>query len=177
MNIKGTKTEQNLRDAFAGESQARNMYTYFASKAKKDGFVEISQIFEATANNEKEHAKIWFKLLQEGGEIGTTLDNLLSAAAGEHHETAEMYPTMAKEAREEGFEAIAVLFDQVGAIEKHHEMRYRKLAEQVKNGTVFTSEDANTAWECGNCGHVHVGAEAVNTCPVCRHPKAYFFAR
>ena len=168
--LKGTKTEANLWTAFAGESQARNKYTYFASKAKKDGYVQISKIFEETAGNEKEHAKIWFKLL---GGIGTTAENLKSAAEGEYYEWTDMYATMAKEAREEGFAHIAFLFEQVGKIEKEHEERYRKLLENVEGGLVF-SRDGDMIWQCSNCGHIVVGKQPPEVCPVCAHPKAYF---
>ena len=168
--LKGTKTEANLWTAFAGESQARNKYTYFASKAKKDGYVQISKIFEETAGNEKEHAKIWFKLL---GGIGTTAENLQSAAEGEYYEWTDMYSTMAKEAREEGFAHIAFLFEQVAKIEKEHEERYRKLLANVEGGLVF-SRDGDMIWQCSNCGHIVVGKEPPEVCPVCAHPKAYF---
>lgn len=174
MDLKGTKTETNLLAAFAGESQARNKYTYYASKAKKDGFVQIGALFEETANNEKEHAKIWFKLLKDG--IGSTVDNLKDAAAGEHYEWTDMYATFAKEAREEGFEAIADLFEQVAAIEKEHEERYLKLLSNVENGMVF-SKDGDTMWKCSNCGHLVFGKEAPDVCPVCAHPQAYFEVR
>ena len=170
MELKGSKTEQNLWTAFAGESQARNKYSYFASKAKKDGYVQIANIFEETAGNEKEHAKIWFKLL-EG--IGTTEENLKAAAAGEHEEWTDMYPTMAAEAKEEGFTKIAALFTMVAKIEKEHEERYLKLLENVEAGKVF-EKDGVVVWKCGNCGHIHVGAAAPEMCPVCDHPKAYF---
>ena len=170
MNLKGSKTEQNLRDAFAGESQARNKYTYFASKAKKEGYVQIASIFEETANNEKEHAKIWFKLL-EG--IGDTAQNLLHAAEGENYEWTDMYATFAKEAKEEGFDHIAYLFEEVGKIEKEHEERYRKLLANVEGGLVF-SRDGDMIWQCANCGHIHIGKQAPDLCPVCAHPKAYF---
>ncbi|MBQ7656122.1 MAG: rubrerythrin family protein [Clostridia bacterium] len=170
MELKGSKTEQNLRDAFAGESQARNKYTYFASKAKKEGFVQIANIFQETADNEKEHAKIWFKLL---GGIGTTAENLLAAAEGENFEWTDMYATFAKEAREEGFEDIAKLFEGVGAIEKEHEERYRKLLANVQGGLVF-SKDGDMIWQCSNCGHIVVGKQAPEVCPVCAHPQAYF---
>ncbi|MBQ2135771.1 MAG: rubrerythrin family protein [Clostridia bacterium] len=168
----GTKTEQNLRDAFAGESQARNKYTYYASKAKKDGYVQIAKIFEETAANEKEHAKIWFKLLHDGG-IPTTEENLLDAAEGEMYEWTDMYARMAEEAKEEGFDDIARLFAQVGAIEKHHEERYRKLLANVKEGLVFSREN-DMIWQCSNCGHIVIGKKAPELCPVCDHPKAYF---
>ena len=170
MELKGSKTEQNLRTAFAGESQARNKYTYFASKAKKEGFVQIANIFTETADNEKEHAKIWFKLL---GGIGTTAENLLSAAEGENYEWTDMYATFAKEARAEGFEDIAKLFECVGAIEKEHEERYRKLLANVEGGLVF-SKDGDMIWQCANCGHIVVGRQAPEVCPVCAHPQAYF---
>ena len=170
MNLKGSKTEQNLRDAFAGESQARNKYTYFASKAKKEGYVQIASIFEETANNEKEHAKIWFKLL-EG--IGDTAQNLLHAAEGENYEWTDMYATFAREAKEEGFDHIAYLFEEVGKIEKEHEERYRKLLSNVEGGLVF-SRDGDMIWQCANCGHIHIGKAAPELCPVCSHPKAYF---
>ena len=170
MELKGSKTEQNLRDAFAGESQARNKYTYFASKAKKEGFEQIANIFTETADNEKEHAKIWFKLLNG---IGTTAENLLAAAEGENFEWTDMYATFAKEAREEGFEDIAKLFEGVGAIEKEHEERYRKLLANVEGGLVF-SKDGDMIWQCSNCGHIVVGRQAPEVCPVCAHPQAYF---
>ena len=170
MNLKGSKTEQNLRDAFAGESQARNKYTYFASKAKKEGYVQIASIFEETANNEKEHAKIWFKLL-EG--IGDTAQNLLHAAEGENYEWTDTYATFAREAKEEGFDHIAYLFEEVGKIEKEHEERYRKLLSNVEGGLVF-SRDGDMIWQCANCGHIHIGKQAPDLCPVCAHPKAYF---
>lgn len=169
-SIKGTRTEANLLAAFAGESQARNKYTYFASKAKKDGFVQISKIFEETAANEKEHAEIWFKLLNG---IGTTAENLEAAAQGENYEWTEMYATMAKEAREEGFDHIAFLFEEVAKIEKEHEDRYRRLLANVEGGLVF-SRDGEMIWQCSNCGHIHVGKQAPEMCPVCAHPKAYF---
>ncbi len=170
MELKGSRTEQNLRDAFAGESQARNKYTYFASKAKKEGYEQISKLFLETADNEKEHAKIWFKLL---GGIGTTAENLLAAAEGENFEWTDMYARFAKEAREEGFEDIAKLFEGVGAIEKEHEERYRKLLSNVQGGLVF-SKDGDMIWQCANCGHVVVGRQAPEVCPVCAHPQAYF---
>ncbi len=171
MNLKGTKTEKNLEAAFAGESMARNKYSYYASKAKKDGYVQIAQLFEETANNEKEHAKIWFKLLHDG--IGATDINLQDAAAGENYEWTDMYPTFAKEAREEGFDYIADLFEKVAEIEKHHEERYKKLLENVKDGIVF-SRDNDMIWQCINCGHILVGQKAPEVCPVCAHPQAYF---
>mgnify|MGYP002508480778 FL=1 len=169
-DLKGTKTEKNLWEAFAGESQARNKYTYFASKAKKDGYVQIAKIFEETAANEKEHAEIWFKLLQG---IGSTAENLKSAAEGENYEWTDMYAQMAKDAREEGFDHIAFLFEEVGKIEKEHEERYRKLLANVEGGLVF-SRDGDMIWQCSNCGHIHVGKQAPEVCPVCVHPKAYF---
>lgn len=171
MNLKGTKTEGNLQTAFAGESMARNKYTYFASKAKKDGYVQIANIFEETAANEKEHAKIWFKLLKGG--IGTTAENLADAAAGENYEWTDMYATFAKEAREEGFDEIATLFEGVAAIEKEHEERYKKLLENVEKGLVF-SKDGDTIWQCSNCGHICIGKQAPEVCPVCAHPQSYF---
>ena len=169
-DLKGTKTEKNLWEAFAGESQARNKYTYFASKAKKDGYVQIAKIFEETAANEKEHAEIWFKLLNG---IGSTAENLKSAAEGENYEWTDMYAEMAKDAREEGFDHIAFLFDEVGKIEREHEERYRKLLANVEGGLVF-SRDGDMIWQCSNCGHIHVGKQAPEVCPVCVHPKAYF---
>ena len=170
-NLKGTKTEANLMTAFAGESQARNKYTYYASKAKKDGYEQIAALFLETANNEKEHAKIWYKLLHDG--IGDTDANLLDAADGENYEWTEMYAQFAKEAKEEGFDKIAYLFEAVGQIEKEHEERYRKLLANVKEGLVF-SKDGDTIWQCANCGHIHVGKIAPEICPVCAHPQAYF---
>ena len=166
----GTKTEKNLWEAFAGESQARNKYTYFASKAKKDGYEEIAAIFEETANNEKEHAKIWFKRL-EG--IGTTVENLKSAACGEHDEWTEMYPRMAKEAKEEGFDDLAYLFSAVADIEKTHEERYKRFLAAVEEDTVFVDQE-DVVWVCRNCGHEYVGKNAPKVCPVCAHPQAYF---
>lgn len=171
MELKGSKTETNLLAAFAGESEARNKYTYFASKAKKDGYVQIAKIFEETANNEKEHAKIWFKLLNGG--IGSTAENLKAAAAGENYEWTDMYATFAKEAREEDFDDIARLFEQVAEIEKEHEARYLKLLANVENGMVF-SKDGDVIWQCSNCGHVVIGKKAPEVCPVCAHPQAYF---
>lgn len=171
MELKGSKTEQNLMTAFAGESQARNKYTYYASKAKKEGFVQIAELFEATANNEKEHAKIWFKLLHGG--IADTATNLADAAAGERYEWTDMYATFAKEAREEGFDHIAFLFEGVAKIEKEHEERYRKLLDNVEKKIVF-SRNGDCIWECGNCGHIVIGKEAPEMCPICDHPKAHF---
>jgi rubrerythrin len=171
--LKGTETEKNLMAAFAGESEARNKYTYFASKAKKDGYVQIGQLFEATAANEKEHAKLWYKILSG---IGTTVDNLKTAADGEAYEWQEMYPSFAKKAREEGFDDIADLFEQVAAIEKEHEERYRKLLKNIEDGIVF-SADGDTIWECSNCGHIVVGPKAPEVCPVCNHPQAYFMKK
>lgn len=171
MELKGSKTEKNLMAAFSGESEARNKYTYYASKAKKDGYVQIAKLFEETAANEKEHAKIWFKLLKDG--IGATADNLADAASGENYEWTEMYPTFAKEAHEEGFEHIAYLFEQVAKIEKEHEERYRKLLENIEGGIVF-SRDEEMIWQCSNCGHIVVGKKAPEVCPVCAHPQAYF---
>ena len=171
MELKGSKTEKNLMAAFSGESEARNKYTYYASKAKKDGYVQIAKIFEETAANEKEHAKIWFKLLKDG--IGATDVNLKDAADGENYEWTEMYPTFAKEAREEGFDHIAYLFEQVAKIEKEHEERYKKLLENIEGGLVF-SRDNDCIWQCSNCGHIVVGKKAPEVCPVCAHPKAYF---
>lgn len=173
-DLKGTKTEQNLMTAFAGESQARNKYTYYASKAKKDGYEQIAAIFEETANNEKEHAKMWFKLLHGG--IPDTVANLADAAAGENYEWTDMYATFAKEAEEEGFDEIARQFRGVAAIEKTHEERYRKLLDNIDGGIVF-SRDGDAVWECRNCGHIHIGKMAPEVCPVCAHPKAYFQLR
>ena len=172
MNLKGSKTEKNLMTAFAGESQARNKYTYFASKAKKDGFEQIAAIFEETANNEKEHAKMWFKELN-GGEVPSTPENLKSAAEGENYEWTEMYAEFAKTAREEGFEEIAKKFEGVGAIEKAHEERYLKLLKNIEDEKVFSS-DGDSIWVCRNCGHIVIGKKAPEVCPVCAHPKAYF---
>ena len=174
MDLKGTKTEANLKAAFGGESMARTKYTYFASKAKKDGYEQIAKLFLETAENEKEHAKLWFKLLNNG--IGPTEENLLAAAEGENEEWTDMYPTFAKEAREEGFESIAKLFEGVAAIEKAHEERYRKLLANVKGGLVF-SKDGDMVWECANCGHLHFGKQAPEVCPVCAHPQSYFKLR
>jgi len=168
--LKGSRTEANLWAAFAGESQARNKYSYFASKAKKDGYVQIAAIFEETANNEKEHAKLWFKLLDG---IGSTAENLKAAAAGENYEWTDMYATFAKEAKEEGFDRIAEMFEGVAAIEKEHEERYLKLLANVEGGLVF-SKDGDVIWQCANCGHVCVGKQAPEVCPVCAHPQDYF---
>ena len=172
MELKGSKTEANLMAAFAGESQARNKYTYFASKAKKDGYEQIAAIFEETANNEKEHAKMWFKELNGGG-IPDTKDNLLAAAEGENYEWTDMYEEFAKTAEEEGFTEIAKKFRGVAAIEKHHEERYRKLLKNIEDEVVF-SKDGESIWICRNCGHVVVGKKAPEVCPVCAHPKSFF---
>ena len=172
MELKGSKTEQNLMTAFAGESQARNKYTYFASKAKKDGYEQIAAIFEETANNEKEHAKMWFKELHDG-EVPSTVENLKAAADGENYEWTDMYETFAKEAEEEGFKAIAAKFRMVGEIEKHHEERYRQLLKNVEDEVVF-SKDEEKIWVCRNCGHVVIGKKAPAVCPVCAHPQSYF---
>ena len=172
MEFKESKTYQNLMTAFAGESQARNKYTYFASKAKKEGYEQIAAIFEETANNEKEHAKMWFKELN-GGEIGTTAENLLEAAEGENYEWTDMYAEFAKTAKEEGFDRLAFLFEGVAKIEKEHEERYRKLLENVEGGLVF-SRDGDKIWQCRNCGHIVIGKEAPKVCPVCAHPQAHF---
>lgn len=172
MELKGSKTEQNLMTAFAGESQARNKYTYFASKAKKEGYEQIAAIFQETADNEKEHAKIWFKLLN-GGEIGTTAENLNAAADGENYEWTDMYAGFAKIAKEEGFDRIAYLFEEVGKIEKEHEARYLKLLDNVENELVF-SKDGDKIWKCRNCGHICIGKEAPKVCPVCEHPQSFF---
>ena len=175
MDLKGSKTEANLLAAFAGESQARNKYTYYASKAKKDGFVQISAIFEVTANNEKEHAKIWFKQLH-GGEVPSTIENLEDAANGENYEWTEMYKEFAQTAKEEGFDQIADLFTKVGEIEKEHETRYRALLDNVKNDKVF-HKDEEVIWICRNCGHVYRGKDALKVCPVCNHPESYMELR
>lgn len=167
----GTQTEKNLEAAFAGESQARNKYTYYASKAKKDGYVQIANIFEETAANEKEHAKIWFKLLHDG--IPSTVENLKDAAAGENYEWTDMYAGFAKDAREEGFDDIADLFEKVGAIEKEHEERYKKLLANIEGDLVF-SKDGDCVWQCINCGHIVIGKKAPEVCPVCAHPQSYF---
>jgi len=171
MNLKGTKTEKNLLEAFAGESQARNKYTYYASKAKKDGYVQISKIFEETAANEKEHAEIWFKYLHNG--VPSTEENLADAASGENFEWTDMYARMAREAREEGFEEIALKFEMVGAIEREHEERYRRLLANIQGGLVF-SREGDCIWQCSNCGHIVIGPQAPDICPVCDHAKAYF---
>ena len=171
MELRGSKTEQNLMTAFAGESQAHVKYTYYSSKAKKDGYEQIASYFTETAGNEKEHAKIWFKLLNEG--IADTATNLKDAAAGENYEWTEMYASFAKEARDEGFDKIAALFEGVARIEKEHEERYKKLLSNLEDGLVF-SKDGDTVWQCINCGHIHVGKKAPEKCPVCDHPQAYF---
>ena len=171
-DLKGTKTEKNLQEAFAGESKARNKYTYYASKARKDGYEQIAAIFEETANNEKEHAKLWFKYL-EGGDIKDTLSNLNDAAAGENYEWTDMYARMAKEDDEEGFKEIAAKMRMVGAIEKHHEERYRKLVGNIEDGVVF-SRDGDRIWKCRNCGHIVIGPKAPKVCPVCAHPQSFF---
>ncbi len=170
--LKGTKTERNLQEAFAGESMARNKYSYFASKARKDGYEQIAAIFEETANNEKEHAKLWFKLLN-GGEISGTMDNLRAAAEGENYEWTDMYAKMAEEAEAEGFPEIARRFRGVAAIEKHHEERYRRLLQNIEEGIVF-SREGDTVWICRNCGHIHIGKKAPGVCPVCQHPQSFF---
>ena len=172
MELKGTQTEKNLLAAFAGESQARNKYTYFASKAKKDGYEQIAAIFEETANNEKEHAKMWFKLL-EGGAVKSTPENLAAAAEGENYEWTDMYVGFAKTAREEGFDEIADKFEAVALIEKHHEERYRKLLQNINDKKIF-SRDGDCIWICRNCGHIVVGKDAPEICPVCAHPQFYF---
>lgn len=175
MDLKGSRTEANLMAAFAGESQARNKYTYYASKAKKDGYVQIAKIFEETAANEKEHAKIWFKLLHDGN-IPETKENLLDAASGENFEWTDMYKQFEEEAKAEGFERIAYLFHAVGEIEKTHEERFRKLLSNIDNSCVF-SKDGDTIWECANCGHIHIGKKAPDICPVCSHPQSYFMVK
>ena len=174
-NLQGTKTEANLKAAIAGESQAHNKYTYFASKAKKDGYVQIAAIFEETAKNEQEHAKIWYKILN-GGQVSDTATNLKDAAAGENYEWTDMYAGFAETAREEGFTEVARLFDAVAAIEKEHEERYKKLLSNVENGLVF-SKDGDAVWQCSNCGHIVVGKNAPQLCPVCAHPQSYFQVR
>ena len=170
--LKGTKTEKNLQEAFAGESMARNKYTYFASKAKNDGYVQIAAIFEETAANEKEHAKMWYKLLN-GGKVSDTVKNLEDAASGENFEWTDMYARMAQEAREEGFDEIAEKFEGVAAIEKEHEERYRKLLKNINDKKVF-SKDGDVIWQCANCGHIVIGKQAPEVCPVCDHPQSYF---
>ena len=175
MELKGSKTEKNLKEAFAGESQARNKYTYYAAKAKKDGYVQISKFFEETANNEKEHAKIWFKLLM-GGAVPSTVQNLEDAVNGENFEWTDMYAKFAKEAKEEGFDDIELLFEKVAEIEKEHEERYRALLANIQNGKVFKKEE-DVIWECANCGHIHTGKTAPDICPVCAHPQSYFMVK
>ena len=175
MELKGSKTEMNLKAAFAGESQAHTKYQYYASKAKKEGFVQIGNLFEETARNEKEHAKIWFKLLHDGA-VPETMENLKDAAAGENYEWTDMYATFAKEAREEGFTKIATLFELVAKIEKEHEERYRKLLANIEGGLVFSKEN-DVIWQCENCGHIVVGKKAPKLCPVCEHPQSYFQVR
>lgn len=170
MDLKGSKTEANLLTAFAGESQARNKYTYFSSKAKKEGYNQIAALFEETANNEKEHAKIWFKLLNG---IGSTEENLLSAAEGENYEWTDMYAKFAEEAHQEGFDKIAYLFESVGKIEKEHEERFRVLLKNINEGKVFKKDNV-VIWKCANCGHIHVSETAPEICPVCSHPQSYF---
>lgn len=174
MNLKGTKTEKNLMAAFSGESEARNKYTYYASKAKKEGYTQIAALFEETANNEKEHAKIWYKLIHDG--IGSTEENLKAAAAGENYEWVDMYRTFAEEAREEGLDHIAFLFEKVGEIEKEHEARYLHLLKNLQEEGVFKKEEEQE-WICRNCGHIHKGTEAPQVCPVCVHPQGYFEVR
>jgi rubrerythrin len=172
MDLKGSKTEKNLLAAFAGESQARNKYTYYASKAKKDGYEQIAEIFLESAENEKEHAKLWFKALH-ADTVPDTIANLKDSAEGEYSEWTKMYPEFAKIAKEEGFSNIAVLFEMVGAIEKKHEERYKKLLENIEKGIVF-SRDGDAIWKCRNCGHIHIGKKAPEKCPVCNHPQSYF---
>ena len=171
MDLKGSRTDANLMSAFAGESMATNKYTYFASKARKDGYEQIAAIFEETAGNEREHAKLWYKILHGG--IGDTLENLGHAAEGENYEWTDMYDRFAREAKEEGFDAIAGLFEKVAAIEKQHEERYRKLIQNIEEGLVF-SRDGDTIWICRNCGHVVIGKQAPQVCPVCAHPQSFF---
>lgn len=171
-DLKGTKTERNLQDAFAGESMARNKYNYFASKARKEGYEQIAALFEETANNEKEHAKLWYKFLH-GGEIGDTMENLREAAEGENYEWTDMYDRMAREAEEEGFTAIAARFRAVAAIERHHEERYRRLLQNIEEGIVF-SREGDTVWICRNCGHIVIGKKAPGACPVCLHSQSFF---
>ena len=172
MNLKGTKTEKNLMAAFAGEAQAHTKYQYYASRAKKDGYEQMAAIFQETAGNEKEHAKLWFKLLHGGG-VPDTMANLLDAAAGENYEWTDMYAQFAKEAREEGFEEIAIMMEGVAKVEKEHEERYRKLAQNIEDGAVFL-KDGEVVWKCRNCGHIHIGSAAPEVCPVCAHPQAHF---
>ena len=171
-SLKGTKTEKNLMEAFSGESQARNKYSYYASKARKDGYQQIAALFEETANNEKEHAKLWFKYLHDG-EVPDTMTNLKDAADGENYEWTDMYDRMAKEAEEEGFDELAFRFRAVGAIERHHEERYRRLLQNIEEGIVFSRDD-DRIWICRNCGHIVVGKKAPEVCPVCAHPKSFF---
>lgn len=171
-SLKGTKTEKNLMEAFSGESQARNKYSYYASKARKDGYQQIAALFEETANNEKEHAKLWFKYLHDG-EVPDTMTNLKDAADGENYEWTDMYDRMAKEAEEEGFDDIAFRFRAVAAIERHHEERYRRLLQNIEEGIVFSRDD-DRIWLCRNCGHIVVGKKAPEVCPVCAHPKSFF---
>lgn len=171
-DLKGTKTERNLQEAFAGESMARNKYSYFASKARKDGYEQIAAIFEETANNEKEHAKLWYKLLN-GGEVSDTLANLKAAAEGENYEWTDMYAKMAEDADAEGFPEIACRFRAVAAIEKHHEERYRRLLQNIEEGIVF-SREGDTVWICRNCGHIHIGKKAPEVCPTCLHKRSFF---
>ena len=175
MELKGTKTEKNLQAAFAGESQAHTKYLYYASQAKKDGYVQMANLFEETALNEKEHAKIWFKLLHDG-KVPETMTNLKDAAAGENYEWTDMYATFAKEAQEEGFTRIAKLFEMVAKIEKEHEERYRKLLSNIEEGVVFSKEN-DAVWQCANCGHIVIGKKAPQICPVCEHPQSYFQVR
>ena len=175
MELEGSKTEKNLMAAFAGESQAHTKYLYYASKAKKDGYVQMANLFEETALNEKEHAKIWFKLLHEG-EVPDTMTNLKDAANGENYEWTDMYATFAKEAQEEGFTRIAKLFEMVAKIEKEHEERYRKLLKNIEDGVVFSKEN-DAVWQCANCGHIVIGKKAPQICPVCEHPQSYFQVR
>jgi rubrerythrin len=172
MELKGSKTEKNLMEAFSGESQARNKYTYYASKARKDGYEQIAAFFEETANNEKEHAKLWFKFLK-GGDIPSTIDNLNDAANGENYEWTKMYSDFALVAKEEGFHDIATLFEGVAKVEKNHEERYRKLLKNIEDDSVF-KKDEEKIWICRNCGHIHIGKDAPERCPVCSHPKAFF---
>ena len=174
MELKGSKTEANLMAAFAGESQAYTKYNYYASKAKKDGYVQIGDLFAETASQEKEHAKIWFKLLHDG--MPDTMTNLIDAAEGENYEWTDMYATFAKEAKEEGFNDIAALFEMVAKIEKEHEERYRKLISNIEGGLVF-SREGDMIWECSNCGHINIGKKAPEVCPVCAHPQSYFMIR